>query len=189
MNGKKETTMKKILTAAALAVALVAQATDPAAPYDSYGPAMASTKEKPITSVWQKTNRAAIDAATADAVLAAVVADAASARALLAQVKEAYVSDPVTLIQIGAVTQWVMRPGHAAGARNLWVTALLATAESASDTYVKLFCLDQLRWCACACPQVARRVQALGAASGDKAVREMADLVHRTITAAIRLQK
>jgi hypothetical protein len=186
--------MKKLLFAMMVAVAAAGiQAADPAAPYHSYGPAMVSTKEQPLTAVWQSQNRAAIAKATSSEALAAVVADDAAARALLAKVKGAYTTDPLTLTQIASVTQWVMTPENGlkklnflsrtrGAGRKVWVKALLETAETSADSYVKLFCLDQLRWCGCACPRVIARVRAIGAKSGDKALKEMADLVARTLT-------
>lgn len=129
---------------------------DPAAPYHNYSPAMASSPDKPLTSDWQNKQRKAIDAETTDAKLAAVVATEESAELLLSRVKGAYTTDPLTLTKIASVTQWVMLPDswynflwdgpHAKG-REVWVEALLDTAEDAKDLYVKIFCLEQLRWC------------------------------------------
>lgn len=192
--GKVKTMKKLVCVMMVAAVAAGVQAADPAAPYHGYGPAMASTEEKPLTAVWQEKNRAALAKATSDEALGSVVAEAASARALLAKVKGAYTTDPLTLTEIAAVTQWVMAPESGlkklnvlsrtrAAGRKVWVKALLETAETTSDAYVKMFCLDQLRWCGCSCPRVSARVQAIGAKSGDKALKEMADLVVRTLAA------
>ena len=188
--------MKKVLFAAVAALAITAghASGDPTAPYHDYGPAMESTKEQPLTSVWQSEERAAIDAAVSDVALAAIAADATCACALLAKVQGAYTTDPLTLTQIAALSQWVMKrdswldqlcfwsPTHADG-RKVWVKALVETAESSSDVYVKMLCLDQLRWCGCDCPCLVARVRALGDKCGDKSLREMADLVVRSVSA------
>jgi hypothetical protein len=187
--------MKKsaMIVAAALA-ALAARAADPVAPYNNYGPAMASTAEKPLTSEWQKQQAEAIAAATSDDALAAIASRPAAAEALLAKVRGAYETDALTLTQIAAVTQWVMRRdawwtpvcfwtvSHAEG-RKVWVRALLKQAETAQDAYVKTFCLDQLRWCACPCPALPARVRALADASKDAGVKAMASMVLRAVSA------
>ena len=46
-----------------------------------------------------------------------------------------------------------------------------------SDDYVKIFCLDQLRWCAPNCPCVIGRISEIGSKSGSKAVKDMSDIV------------
>ena len=194
--------MKKILLSVLAVVAAAAvyaqdandpvkpiKADDPAAPYHNYVPAMRSTPDMPLTSVWQFPQRKAIDEATADAVLAAFVKDSAAAEALLSKVKGAYTSDPLLLTQIAAVSQWVMLPDawynfiwdgpHAAG-RKVWVKALLAKASESSDDYIKIFCLDQLRWCGRPCQ--AECIKKIADASKSKAVKEMADMVARQIT-------
>ena len=161
------------------ATVAVAPGKDPAAPYDDYGPAMASEKGNPMAVEWHNQNAAALDAAVKDDVLAAFVKDDASAKALLAQVKDAYQTDAKAAIQIAAVTQWVMaKPDARKDARMTWTKALMATAENAKCDYVKLFCLDQVRWCGCPCPKLAARVEKLGKASS-KPVADMADLVVR----------
>ena len=144
-----------VLAAGAMAFAEEQKYVDPN-PFAGYGPAMQSTKERPLAANWSLENDAAIAAATADPALAAVVADAASAEALLKQVKPAYETCPLVLTQIAAVTQWVMLPDpwyclfwdgeHAAG-RKVWVAALESLKASASDDYVKTFCQQQLDLC------------------------------------------
>jgi len=139
---------------------------------------------------WENTNEVALAAATADDVLAAFVADEASAKALLAKIGGAYSTDSIAARQMAAVSQWVMgeepcwlcfwAPSPAAG-RRVWVDALLATAETASDAYVKMFCLDQLRWCGCDCPAVLWRIHVIGA-TGDAAVRDFSEMVIRELT-------
>ena len=80
-------------------------------PYTGYGPAMASKKGDPMAVEWQAKNKAALEAATSDKELVCFVRDLASARALLAEVKPAYATDPLKACQIAAVSQFVMRPG------------------------------------------------------------------------------
>ncbi len=177
--------MKKVLigmmmaTAFAAAAAEAPKSADPAAPYDDYGPAMASEKGNPMAVEWHNQNAAALDAAVKDDVLAAFVKDDESALALLDQVKDGYKTDAKAAIQIAAVTQWVMAKSEARKAQRMtWVKALMLEAEETRCDYVKLFCLDQIRWCGCKCPRLAERVRKLGLNSS-KAVTEMCDLVER----------
>ena len=127
---------------------------------------------------------------TALTFLAALVVDAASADALLSKIGSAYDGDPLVLTQIAAVTQWVMLPDpwyclfwdgeHAAG-RKVWVKALVATAEETEDTYVKMFALDQLRWCGCDCPCLVARLRKMAEKSNDKGVMDFTEVVVREL--------
>ena len=154
-------------------------------------PDAAKAGAAPTAVEWQNKNDAALKAATDEAVLAAFVADEATAKALLAQVKGAYATDPVVAFQIGAVTQWVMLDDpwycilwdgpHAAG-RKVWTKALCGTIRGATDDYVKMFCLDQLRWCGCPCG--AKCLAAFAAQEKSKAVKDFAELVARELEAA-----
>ena len=190
--------MKRLIFAVAVLVcaALHAEnaaanaAKDPAAPFDDYGPAMASTVEHPLTVVWQDAHADELKKALTDETLAGFVADAAAADALLAKIRPAYETDALVSIQIAAVSQWVMLPDpwyclfwdgeHAAG-RKVWVNALMSRIETTDDSYVKEFCLDQLRWCGCTCPKLVARIKAVEAGSSDKAVKELAGIVLREI--------
>lgn len=156
---------------------------DPAAPYHNYSPAMASSPDKPLTSDWQNKRRKAIDEATSDAKLAAFVASEKAAGLLLSKVQAAYKTDPLVLTQIASVTQWVMLPGGSrAAGRKVWVDELIDTAEDSKDMYVKVFCLDQLRWCAG--KDDIDDILEIGAESGDKAVKEFAETVARGLRKA-----
>ena len=140
----------------------------------------------PTAVVWSAQNDAQIAAATEEDVLAGIVSSKESAMALLSKIGAAYVGDPIALTQIAAVSQYVMqsdpccllfwKPSPSAG-RKVWVDALFTTAENSSDAYVKTFCLDQIRWCACKAPCAIRRVALIGIKSGDKAVKQMSDMV------------
>ena len=149
-----------------------------------------ATSEMAPTGVeWENANDAKLAEATSDAVLAGFVADEAAAKALLASVKGAYLTDSLVARQIAAVSQWVMLPDawyclfwdgeHAAG-RKVWVKALVETAEATTDSYVREFCLDQIRWCGCPCPCLVKRIRAIGA-KGDKAVADFAEFVVREL--------
>ena len=177
--------MKRIL----VFLVLVAVGSAAVAAYDDIKPG--ARTDKVLNSVeWENTNDVALAEATAEDALAGFVADEASARALLAQVKGAYRSDPLVLCQVAAVSQWVMspepcwlcfwKPSPAEG-RKVWVKALLVTAEETKDAYVKMACLDQLRWCGCDCPCVLKRIRAIGA-RGDKSVRDFSEMVVRELT-------
>lgn len=163
---------------------------DPVAPFDNYGPAMVSTPEHPLTVAWQDAHADELKAALADETLAGFVTDAKEADALLAKIRPAYGTDALDAIRIAAVSQWVMLPDpwyclfwdgeHAAG-RKVWVNALMNRIETTDDSYVKEFCLDQLRWCGCTCPKLVARIKAVEAGSSDKAVKELAGIVLREI--------
>lgn len=146
----------------------------------------------PTAVVWSSKNDAQLAAATEDCVLAAFVADRESADALLAKIGDAYHGDAIALTQIAAVSQWVMQPDPCfllfwkdspSDGRKIWVDALLSAAENSKDAYAKTFCLDQLRWCACKCPCVIRRIALIGVKAGDKGVKQMADMVLSEIEA------
>ena len=103
----------------------------------------------------------------------------AAADALLAEVKPAYGGDPVALAKIAAASQFVMRADAPRGARKTWTQALLDRAASSDDSYIKIFCLDQIRWCGSR-GDVAR-VRAIGDA-GRKPVREFAAMAARELS-------
>ena len=144
----------------------------------------------PISSIWQEKNKAALDAATAEDVIAAFTDSEEAAQALLARVKPAYATDPLVSYQIAEVTHWVMVDSdaswyefwreHRGDRRRLWAESLLRTAEKAADEYVQIFCLDQLRWCGCACQ--ADRIRRLGVKSTSNGVREFVCWVIRELT-------
>ena len=155
--------MKRILLAvAALAIGAVfadeakkEEYIDPN-PFAGYGPAMRSTEKDPLAANWSTAHDAEIAAATEESVLAAFVADAASADALLAKVKGAYETDPLVMTQIAAVTQWVMLPEpfflffwkpSPADGRKVWTDALARRISESSDGYVRTFCQQQLDLC------------------------------------------
>ena len=146
--------MKKLLFAVTVVVAAMVFA-DPN-PYADYGAAMKSD-EKDMSAVdWSKKNDAELAEATSDEALAAVVADEASAKKLLAAIKPAYETCPIAAAKIAAVSQWVMLPDpwyclfwdgeHEAG-RKVWTAALFDAMKTADCKCVKRFCGDQLRWC------------------------------------------
>ena len=146
--------MKKLLFAMSVAAGAVTFA-DPN-PYADYGAAMKSTEAAPSAVDWSKKNDAQIAAETSDEALAAVVADEASAKKLLAAIKPAYETCPIAATKIAAVSQWVMLPDpwycifwdgeHEAG-RKVWTAALLDAMKKADCKCVKRLCGDQLRWC------------------------------------------
>ena len=142
--------MKKFLTFSCLLLA----SSLAFAGYDDIKPGE-KTAAAPTSVEWENANDKALAAATADDVLAAFVRNAASAKALLANVQGAYLTDSLK--------------------------ALVATAEEAKDAYVEQFCLDQLRWCGCDCPCLVSRIRALAAKSGDKAVADFAQVVVREL--------
>ena len=183
--------MKKFLVTVLLVAAAFAQAAD-AKKRDAYDirPDAAGAKDAPTAVEWQNANGAALAAATADDVLAGFVSNEAAATALLAKLKGAYATDPIVAYQVGAVSQWVMgedpcflcfwKPNPSDG-RKVWVKALLKTAETTKDDYIRTFCLDQLRWCGCKCPCVTGRIRKIGEASGNKAIKDFVAFVLREL--------
>ena len=186
---KGNKTMKKIAMMMVLAFAAAGGLAAEAPKKDAYDirPAARARGAAPTAVEWQNANDAALAEATAPEVLEGFVADEAAAQALLAEVKGAYASDPMKLMQVGAVTQYVMASTThwcrrifrfwaqtREEQRRIWATALLARARAAEDAYVKVFLLDQLRWCGypCQAPEVS-----VLRASSDKAVAEMAEIV------------
>lgn len=179
--------MRKILIVLVMMAAACAFAKDQ---YD-IRPDAAKSGEALSAVDWQNKNDAALAAATDEATLAAFVSDEAAAKALLAQVKPAYATDPTVAFQIAAVSQWVMLDDpwyclfwdgpHAAG-RKVWMKALCGTIREAADDYVKMFCLDQVRWCGCPC--CATCVAEFAAREKSKAVKDFAEWVVRELKAA-----
>ena len=142
----------------------------------------------PIASIWQKENEKALAAAVSEGEIAAYTDSEEAAMKLLSSVKPAYATDPLDAFRIAEVTHWVMVDSdsswyefwreHRGPNRRIWTEALIATASGASDDYVKLFCLDQLRWCAFPCQ--AEKVALVGACGG-KGVRDFAQMVVREL--------
>jgi hypothetical protein len=141
-------------------------------------PEAAKPADAPAAERWQAQNRVKLAKATQDAVLAAFVKDAASAAALLSEVKPGFQTDPLKAFQIAAVNQFVMRPGKPG--RILWTEQLLAFAAKAEKNDVKMFYLDQLRWCGL--KTQAAKVSAIGKTSGAKCVAEFAEQVASEIS-------
>ena len=165
--------MKKIFVVAVLAAATCFAAGQKKKDAYDIGPEAAKAADAPAAEKWQAQNKAKLAEATKDEVLAAFVKDAASASALLSEVKPGFQTCPVKAFQIAAVTQYVMLPGKAG--RALWAGQLLAFAEKAEQPDVKMFYIDQLRWCGLKAQ--AAKVRALGTASGKKCVKEFAEQV------------
>ena len=145
--------MKKILF---LALAGLSAAVMGADKLPDYSKSAAKSAMHVSAADWQQKEAAAIAAATDESVLAAFVADEASAKALLDKLEGAYRSDPIVMTQVAAVTHWVMssepfflwfwEPSPAAG-RKVWVAALKDMAESTTDAYVSTLCRQQLDIC------------------------------------------
>ena len=146
--------------------------------FASYGPGTATKSGDPSAAEWQAANKDALAKATSDAELICFVRDAASARALLAEVKPNYATDPLKASQIAAVSQFVMRPGWES-ARGIWMDALFQAFVSATDDTVRMAYLEQLRWCGD--KRYAGAVQVAASACRSVAVREFANVVVREL--------
>ena len=133
-------------------------------------------------AVWAENNRARLDRLTAPEALRQVLESDKTAEALLTRVAgDGKASDPFVLVQIGAVTQFVMVPGAPTAHRARWTQALMRAVQRTSDeAYRPLFYLDQLRWCARSeqLPELRR----LKAEATRRAVRDMAAIVIGEIT-------
>ncbi|MBO7684035.1 MAG: hypothetical protein J6T51_04855 [Kiritimatiellae bacterium] len=164
--------MKKILMVVVLAAVTCFAAGKKKDAYD-IKPDAAKPTDAPAAEKWQAQNRAKLADATKDEALAAFVKDKASASALLSEVKPGFQTCPVKAFQIAAVTQYVMLPGKAG--RALWTEQLLAFAAKADAADVKMFYLDQLRWCGL--KSQAGKVRGIARASKEKAVVEFAEQV------------
>ena len=124
--------------------------------FADYVLAMQDTPNAPFAVGWSRAHDAEIAAATAEDVLAGCVESAESSAALLAKIKPAYETDPLTMIQIAAVTQWVMlpdpcflffwKPSPSAG-RKVWTGALARKIAESKDDYIRTFCRQQLDLC------------------------------------------
>ena len=147
--------------------------------YASYGPGTATKAGDPSAAEWQAANKDALAKATSDAELICFVRDVASARALLAEVKPNYATDPLKASQIAAVSQFVMRPGWE-HARGIWTEALFKSFQAATDDGVRMAYLEQLRWCGC--KKHAGAIQVVASACTSKAVRDFANVVVRELS-------
>ena len=173
--------MKKLfLTSVIGAAALAASAAKDPNAFANYDAGMSTDKASPSAVEWHDANRVALDKDAAEDTIAAFVEDEASAKALLAKVKPAYVTDPMAAVQAAAVSQYVMtaEPSwwefwtwFSDSPREIWTKALLDTASSADNAYVVQFCVDQLRWCAY--PGQAADLCAIGKKAKCKAVKQM----------------
>lgn len=182
--------MKSAVSAVIAAFAAAAFAQEPAkepakaavAPFSDYGAAMASNKDYPMAVEWQNANNAELaklDDAWADGVLAG---GKQAVDALLAEVKPGYATDPMKATQIATLSQrvmatfpqpwWKFWASEEHPARQLWASRLLAFAAESNSVDVKLFFLDQLRWCGY--PRQAKGVLAL---KGPKELTGFAEMV------------
>ena len=166
----------KVFSVAALAALFTGCATSGAKDVYDIKPAEKIVETSPTLVGWQQgKTREQLSAATTEAELAKVVQSEQGALALLAEVKSDYKTDTLAASKIAAVSQYVLGKDRLE-ARKTWVKALLTTAEKSENEYVQTFCLDQLRWCGCACPEVVRRLQAI-AAKGGKEIKNTVEIV------------
>lgn len=182
--------MKKLLIMLAAAASLAgfsADSVEPVIPelkdpnpYSNYNKAMASDKNAPMAVEWQKDMGEALDRETSPKTLAKLVESDADMSALLAKVAPNYATDPMAATQIAAISQLAMSPNcqKAPALRARWTAALLNAAAKADDDYVKMYFLDQLRWCGR--PEDAATVKSIGDKSS-KPVADFAALVAREL--------
>ena len=149
-------------------------------------PEAAKSADAPTSEKWQQENAAKLAELTKTEVLASFVKDEAAAAALLKEVKTGYGTCPEKAFQIAAVTQYVMTDKggcpflgalafwnwFSATEREVWAAQLLAFAEKSEKNDVKMYFLDQLRWCGY--PTQAKDIRAI---KGDAAVSGFAEMV------------
>ena len=143
----------------------------------------------PLFSDWQTRNEQSLKAALADEEIAGFTGTEAAALGLIARVKPDYQTDPLDACRIAEANHWVMVDAdsswyefwraHRQSGRRVWTEALLKSAEAAPDDYVKIFCLEQLRWCGRS-DQTAR-IARIGERSGSKAVKDFVCWVVREL--------
>ena len=174
--------MKKLILAMAIAAAAMVRAADPVAPFDDYGAATANDPAFPMAVGWQNANNkelAALDDAWADSFFAG---GRPAVDALLSEVKAGYATDALVSTKIGFLSQQSMRrveqpwwrfwASTDSPHRKLWTGRLLAFAEESESVDVKLYFLDQLRWCG-----YPRQAASIRAIKGAKPVTDFADFV------------
>ena len=169
--------MKRLMFATMASVAFLAVADEKIM---DIRPGEAKIGDAPAAEKWQADNAAVLAAATDDGALDAIASDKAKAKALLAQLRGAYLTDPTVAFQVGAISQRVMRAPDAE--RRIWTEALLSALEKSRDSYVKQFCIDQLRWCAYR--SQAEKVRRLGKSANDAHVAKLADMAAAEIARA-----
>ena len=143
----------------------------------------------PLFSDWQTRNEKSLAAALSAEEIAGFAETETAALELIARVKPAYQTDPLDACRIVETTHWVMVDAdsswyefwraHRQSSRRVWTEALLKSAEAASDDYVRIFCLEQLRWCGYS-DQTARIAQ-IGERSGSRAVKDFVRWVVREL--------
>ena len=141
--------------------------------FSDYKRGMASNADWPMAVEWDDANAGRMETATDEKMLAHLVRDAESARTFLLSVKGAYFTDPLVAVQASALSQFAMARGGKI--RDVWRNALLDEVANATDTYVKMFCLDQLRWCGAA--DDVPRIRAICKGADDRAVLDMGEAV------------
>jgi len=103
----------------------------------------------PTAVEWQNANNDRLAEVTKIENLKALVSTQAAADALLGQLKGAYTTDPMVMIQIGCATQIALcrKWDKAPEARKIWIAALKRKMAATSDDYIKTFCQQQLWLC------------------------------------------
>lgn len=155
-------------------------------PFRDYGKAQEQLDSAPLTVYWQISHKDEIAEATKPSNLIKLIETDAAARKLLAQVKEDYKTEPLLMMQIGAISQLVMSPKctNASALRQRWTSALLAAIESTDDNYRKSLYLDQLRWCGM--EENLPAIRKIAKQSNCKCIRDFAAQVEREILHSIQ---
>lgn len=140
----------------------------------------ASAKTGATSVEWEKKNDAALKATVNDAKIKELLQGGEpAAKALLAEVKPNFQTDPMKACLIAGVSQYVMKPGFEP-ARATWTKALLNAAAAAKTPDATCYFLDQLRWCGTA--DQADAVLKLAAAQPDGEVKKFAKMVASEIS-------
>jgi hypothetical protein len=156
--------------------------------YGDYKKAMASNPDFPMAVEWQNTNNACL-LKIDDAWCAKQFSMGESNLSqLLDEVKGAYNSDAMVLTKIATLTQYAMvckAPWWTFGIRRseerlLWTKLLLEKAANSADNYIKMFMIDQLRWCAFS--SQAQAIKDIAKNASDKGVESIACMAIREIS-------
>ncbi|MCQ2389503.1 MAG: hypothetical protein MJ138_07300 [Kiritimatiellae bacterium] len=140
----------------------------------------ASAKTGATSVEWEKKNDAALKATVNDAKIKELLQGGEpAAKALLAEVKPNFQTDPMKACLIAGTSQCVMKPGFEP-ARATWTKALLNAAAAAKTPDATCYFLDQLRWCGTA--DQADAVLKLAAAQPDGEVKKFAKMVASEIS-------
>ena len=155
--------------------------------FGDYKVAMASCPGLPMAVEWQNSNNVELVAINDKWCKGVFAKGPCAIESYLEKIEGAYKSDAMVLTKIAALTQYAMTakaPWWSFGIgrseeRLMWTKALIKKACSSRDDYVKIFIVDQLRWCAY--PDQVDEIKEIAANSSDKGLKENISIAVREI--------